>query len=68
MKEQTMTEHYHEILIGTGGTLAYKLAGSGKRILLLERGDFVPREKENWDATIGRISFSQVNIFSGRQH
>jgi choline dehydrogenase-like flavoprotein len=39
------------IIIGTGaggGTLAYRLAPSGKRILLLERGDFVPREKDNW--------------------
>jgi choline dehydrogenase-like flavoprotein len=32
------------------GTLAYKLAPSGKRILLLERGPYVPREKENWDS------------------
>jgi len=51
-----MTDHYDVIIIGTGaggGTLAYKLAGSGKRILLLERGDFLPREKENWDATDG---------------
>jgi choline dehydrogenase-like flavoprotein len=41
------------IIIGTGaggGTLAYKLAMSGKRILLLERGDYVPREKDNWDS------------------
>ncbi len=40
------------IIIGTGaggGTLAYRLAPSGKRILLLERGDFLPREKQNWD-------------------
>lgn len=54
IKEQTMTDHYDVIIIGTGaggGTLAYKLAGSGKRILLLERGDCLPREKENWDAT-----------------
>ena len=44
--------HYDIIIIGTGaggGTLAYKLAPSGKKILLLERGDFLPREKENWD-------------------
>lgn len=43
---------YDVIIIGTGaggGTLAYKLAPSGKKILLLERGDYVPREKENWD-------------------
>jgi len=44
--------HYDVIIIGTGaggGTLAYKLAPSGKRILLLERGGYVPREKDNWD-------------------
>lgn len=43
--------HYDVIIIGTGaggGTLAYKLASSGKRILLLERGGYVPREKDNW--------------------
>ena len=48
-----MAEHYDVIIIGTGaggGTLAHTLAPSGKRILLLERGDFLPREKENWDA------------------
>src|SRR6201993_3135876 len=41
------------IIIGSGaggGTLAYKLAPSGKRILLIERGPFVRREKENWNA------------------
>jgi choline dehydrogenase-like flavoprotein len=46
-----MTRHYDVILIGTGaggGTLARKLAPSGKRVLLLERGDYIPREKENW--------------------
>ncbi|WP_218082480.1 GMC family oxidoreductase [Anthocerotibacter panamensis] len=44
-------EHYDLIIIGTGaagGTLAYKLAPSGKKILILERGSFLPREKENW--------------------
>jgi choline dehydrogenase-like flavoprotein len=42
---------YDVIIIGTGaggGTLAYHLAPSGKRILLLERGDWLPREQENW--------------------
>jgi choline dehydrogenase-like flavoprotein len=42
---------YDVIIIGSGaggGTLAYRLAPSGKRILLLERGDYVPREKDNW--------------------
>ncbi len=45
--------HYDVILIGTGaggGTLLHRLAPTGKSILVLERGDFVPREKENWDS------------------
>lgn len=32
-----------------GGTLAHMLAQAGKRILLLERGNFLTRELENWD-------------------
>jgi len=47
----SQVNHYDVIIIGSGaggGTLAYKLAPSGKRILLLERGDYVPREKDNW--------------------
>jgi choline dehydrogenase-like flavoprotein len=46
-----MTESYDVIVIGTGaggGTLARHLAPSGKRILLLERGDWLPREPQNW--------------------
>ena len=30
--------------------MAWRLAQTGKRILLLERGDYLPRERENWDA------------------
>lgn len=44
--------HYDIIIIGSGaggGTLAHALAPTGKRILLIERGPFLPREKENWD-------------------
>src|SRR5690242_5078542 len=47
----TSNNHYDVIIIGSGaggGTLAYKLAPSGKKILILERGDYVPREKDNW--------------------
>src|ERR1700684_1690089 len=46
--------HYDVIIIGTGaggGTLLYKLAPSGKKILVLERGDYVKREKDNWSPT-----------------
>lgn len=44
--------HFDVIIIGSGaggGTLAHTLASSGKRILVLERGDHIIREKENWD-------------------
>ena len=47
----TNDTHYDVIIIGSGaggGTLAYKLAPSGLRVLLLERGDYVKREIENW--------------------
>ena len=49
-----MTDRYDLIIIGSGaggGTLAHRLAPAGKRILLLERGDYLPRERENWDPT-----------------
>ena len=47
-----MPERYDVIVVGTGaggGALAHTLAPSGARILLLERGDFLPREMANWD-------------------
>ena len=50
--------HYDVIVIGSGGgggTLVHRLAPSGKKILLLERGDFVPREKANWDSTLVNV-------------
>jgi choline dehydrogenase-like flavoprotein len=43
---------YDLIVIGSGaggGTLARALAGTAARILIVERGDFVPEEAENWD-------------------
>jgi len=46
-----MAHDYDLIIIGTGaggGTLAYVLKDSGARILLLERGDYLPQEPENW--------------------
>jgi choline dehydrogenase-like flavoprotein len=48
-----MSTNYDVIIIGTGaggGTLAHRLAPSGKRILLLERGGYLPREEQNWDS------------------
>ena len=44
--------HFDILIVGTGaggGTIARQLASTGKRILILERGEFLPREKENWD-------------------
>ncbi|OFW19187.1 MAG: dehydrogenase [Acidobacteria bacterium RIFCSPLOWO2_02_FULL_65_29] len=46
-----MTDRYDVVIIGSGaggGTMAHALARSGARILILERGDFVPQEDENW--------------------
>lgn len=47
-----MGAHYDVIVIGSGaggGTLAHRLAPSGKRVLILERGDWLAREAANWD-------------------
>lgn len=43
---------YDIIIIGAGaggGTLAWALKDCGARVLLIERGDFLPQEPENWD-------------------
>ncbi len=44
---------YDIIIVGTGaggGTLLHQLSNSGKKILVLERGGYLPREKENWNS------------------
>jgi choline dehydrogenase-like flavoprotein len=44
-------QNYDIVIIGTGmggGTLAYGLKDCGARILLIERGDFLPQEPQNW--------------------
>ncbi len=46
-----MRTDYDLVIIGTGvggGTLAYALRNCGAKILLIERGDFLPQEPENW--------------------
>ena len=48
-----MTNHYDVIVIGSGpggASLAQRLAPTGQRILLLERGDYLPRSQKNWDS------------------
>ena len=45
--------HFDVVIIGSGaggGTLARHLAPSGLKILVLERGDWLPQEPENWNA------------------
>lgn len=65
--------HYDIIIIGTGaggGTLAYRLAQSGKKILLLGCGHFLPREKDNWNTKIvfnSDRTTGGVSKASGRQ-
>jgi choline dehydrogenase-like flavoprotein len=47
-----MADQFDVIIIGTGaggGTLAHTLANAGRKVLLLERGNFLQRETENWD-------------------
>ncbi|MGC2750524.1 MAG: GMC family oxidoreductase [Pseudolabrys sp.] len=48
-----MDKRFDVIIVGSGaggGTLARSLAPSGKNILILERGDWLKREADNWDA------------------
>jgi choline dehydrogenase-like flavoprotein len=45
------SKHYDIVIIGSGaggGTLAQRLAPTGKSILILERGEHLPREADNW--------------------
>ena len=54
--------HYDIIIIGAGaggGTVAYSLAPTGKRILILERGGYLPKEEDNWNPDA---------IFQGRKY
>jgi choline dehydrogenase-like flavoprotein len=48
-----MTSNFDVIIIGSGaggGTLAHHLSATGKKILLIERGNYLHRERENWQA------------------
>ena len=46
-------DHYDVLVIGSGpggATTAARVAETGKRVLILERGDFLPRERDNWNS------------------
>jgi len=49
-----MNTAFDVVIFGSGaggGTLARELAGTGARILIVERGNFIPQEVQNWDPT-----------------
>ena len=53
---------YDVIIIGSGaggGTLAYALSDWGKKILLLEQGDYLPKSTDNWspDAVFNKACY-----------
>ena len=46
-------EHYDIIIVGSGpggAAVAWRLAQTGKRILIVERGGYVRREPKNWNS------------------
>jgi NAD(P)-dependent dehydrogenase (short-subunit alcohol dehydrogenase family)/choline dehydrogenase-like flavoprotein len=46
-------DHYDVLVVGSGpggATTAARLAETGKRVLILERGDFLRRERDNWNS------------------
>lgn len=46
-------QQYDVIIVGSGpggGTMAWRLAQTGKKVLLIERGDYLPRERDNWNS------------------
>jgi len=48
-----MSAHFDIVIVGSGAggaSLAQRLAPTGKSILILERGEHLPREAENWDS------------------
>jgi choline dehydrogenase-like flavoprotein len=68
-------DHFDVAVIGSGaggGTLAYALAPTGKKILLLERGDWHRREVDNWSSQVvwGELRYRNAGLWTdqnGRQ-
>ena len=61
-------DYYDVLVIGSGpggATTAARVAETGKRVLLLERGDFLPRERDNWNsrAVFGDAKYTADETF-----
>jgi len=62
---------YDIIVVGSGpggASLVHRLAPTGKRILLLERGDYLPRSTANWDSKTVFVdgAYQAPDIWYGR--
>jgi choline dehydrogenase-like flavoprotein len=62
------SDHYDVLVIGSGpggATTAARVAETGKRVLLLERGDFLRRERDNWNsrAVFGEAKYTADETF-----
>jgi choline dehydrogenase-like flavoprotein len=63
-----VNNQYDIIIIGSGaggGTLAYALSDWGKKILLIERGGFLPKSKDNWspEAVFDRALYKTKEVW-----
>ena len=68
MTPLTGSDHYDVLVIGSGpggATTAARVAETGKRVLMLERGGFLPRERDNWDsrAVFGDAKYTADETF-----
>lgn len=63
-----MRKELDVVIVGSGvggGSVATALAGSGARILILERGERLPREPQNWDpeAVFGDLRYRSTETW-----
>jgi choline dehydrogenase-like flavoprotein len=61
-------DHYDVLVVGSGpggATTAARVAETGQRVLLLERGDFLTRERDNWSsrAVFGEAKYTADETF-----